>query len=336
MQAQDIMTREVVSVHAAMPIREIAKLLLQRRISAVPVIDDAGIPIGMVSEGDLIGRNDADREARRDWWLTLFAEGEALHPDFLATLKIPDRTAHEIMSAPIISVGENTEIDEVARLLASYHIKRVPVVHEGKIVGIVSRADLVGAMAASAPREIGLTGSSSGSGVLNWVDRHYRHEQQVAAALGSAPEALDHSILSARDFQSLVDCCDRQRDEQRAKERRAASDQRRRNVAELIDTHVPDEKWRIMLHSARQAAEQGDKEFLLLRFPCQLCSDGGRAINVVDTGWPETLRGEAAEIYLRWERDLKLKGFHLVARVLDFPGGVPGDIGLFLVWGVGL
>jgi hypothetical protein len=49
--------------------------------------------------------------------------------------------------------------------------------------------------------------------------------------------------------------------------------------------------------------------------------------------WPGTLRGEAAEIYLRWERDLKPHGFHLTARVLDFPGGIPGDIGLFLVWG---
>ena len=49
--------------------------------------------------------------------------------------------------------------------------------------------------------------------------------------------------------------------------------------------------------------------------------------------WPGTLRGEAAEIYLRWERDLKPHGFHLSARVLDFPGDLPGDIGLFLVWG---
>jgi hypothetical protein len=62
-------------------------------------------------------------------------------------------------------------------------------------------------------------------------------------------------------------------------------------------------------------------------------SDGGRAINVTDPGWPATLRGEAAEIYLRWKRDLVPHGFHLAARVIEFPGGMPGDIGLFLVWG---
>jgi hypothetical protein len=72
---------------------------------------------------------------------------------------------------------------------------------------------------------------------------------------------------------------------------------------------------------------------MLLRFPSQLCSDGGRAINVTEPDWPATLRGEAAEIYLRWERHLKPHGFHLTARVLEFPGGMPGDIGLFLSWG---
>jgi hypothetical protein len=72
---------------------------------------------------------------------------------------------------------------------------------------------------------------------------------------------------------------------------------------------------------------------MLLRFPGELCSDGGRAVNVPDPNWPQTLRGEAAEMYLRWERDLKPCGFHLAARIVDFPGGMPGNIGLFLIWG---
>jgi hypothetical protein len=87
------------------------------------------------------------------------------------------------------------------------------------------------------------------------------------------------------------------------------------------------------VHNARQAAENGQKEFMLLRFPSQLCSDQGRAINAVEPNWASTLRGEAAEIYLRWERDLKPRGFRLSARAPDFPGGFPGDIGLFLAWG---
>ena len=71
---------------------------------------------------------------------------------------------------------------------------------------------------------------------------------------------------------------------------------------------------------------------MLLRFPKQLCRDGGRAIGMREPDWPATLRGQAAEIYLRWMRELKPRGFHLAARVLEFPGGMPGDIGLFLIW----
>lgn len=87
-----------------------------------------------------------------------------------------------------------------------------------------------------------------------------------------------------------------------------------------------------MLHEARLAAEHGQKEFLLFRFPATLCSDRGRAVNAPEPDWPATLRGEAAEMYLRWERDLKPRGFPLRARVLDFPDGMPGDIGLFISW----
>ena len=87
------------------------------------------------------------------------------------------------------------------------------------------------------------------------------------------------------------------------------------------------------MHGAREAAEHGEKEVMLLRVPSDLCTDQGRAINGPLPDWPKTLRGEAAEIYLRWEHDLKPQGFHLTARVLDFPGDKPGDIGLFLIWG---
>jgi hypothetical protein len=121
--------------------------------------------------------------------------------------------------------------------------------------------------------------------------------------------------------------------EHREEARRAAAAGRRQQVNELIEHHVSDENWRALLHQARQAAEHGQKEFMLLRFPSQLCSDGGRAVNAAEPDWPATLRGEGADIHLKWERDLKARGFHLAARVLDFPGGMPGDIGLFLIWG---
>jgi len=147
MKARDVMTTSVVSVTPELHTREVARILDHNAISAVPVVDDQGRPVGMVSEGDLIGRDESAREARCDWWLTLFAEGEMLSPVFLESLRTPDRRVGEIMASPVISVGEETDIDEVARLLTAHRIKRVPVLRDGRIVGIVSRADLVRALA---------------------------------------------------------------------------------------------------------------------------------------------------------------------------------------------
>jgi CBS domain-containing protein len=147
MNARDLMTRDVVSVTADMPMRKIAALLVARRISGVPVIDGGGAPIGIVSEGDLIGRRETECEAREDWWLTLLAEGEDLSPDFLASLNYP--TARDLMSAPVITIREEASLGEIAKLLTTHDIKRVPVVRDGRVVGIVSRADLVRAMVAA-------------------------------------------------------------------------------------------------------------------------------------------------------------------------------------------
>ena len=335
MKARDIMSREVISVGPDTPARDVAKLLLERRISAVPVVDEAGAPIGIVSEGDLVGRDEADREARRDWWLALFAEGEVLNADFVVSLRKKEHVAREIMSGPVVTVDENTDSAEIARLLHSYQIKRVPVVRGGHIVGIVSRADLLRALAEQVPpREARNEGFlSSAFAGLDERFAHFGHTE-LPKQPPSPHDRQDGIRLEAADFRALVDDFNRKEVLEREDARRAAAEQRRRQVAQLINEHIPDERWRALVHQARAAAERGEKEFMLLQFPSQLCSDGGRAINVPEPDWPQTLRGDAAEIYLRWERDLKPHGFHLAARVLDFPGGVPGDIGIFLIWGL--
>jgi CBS domain-containing protein len=148
MRAREVMTVAVVSVAPDTTTLETARILRNHGISAVPVVDDAGKPIGMLSEGDLIGRDDNDRKARRDWWLTLLAQGEELNPEFLASLRTPVTHARDVMTSPVITVGEDEDIRGIARLLIEHHIKRVPVLRDGRIVGIVSRADLVRALAA--------------------------------------------------------------------------------------------------------------------------------------------------------------------------------------------
>jgi len=122
MRARDLMTTDVVTVGPDTPIREIARLLVAHGISAVPVVDASGAPIGVVSEGDLIGRDKSDPDGRRDWWLVFLAEGETLGSDFLASLRDRETTAGELMSAPVIAVSETAEGLEIARLLAAHSI----------------------------------------------------------------------------------------------------------------------------------------------------------------------------------------------------------------------
>jgi len=151
MNARDVMTKAVVSVHPDTPVREIARRRLDKGISAVPVVDNNGTPIGIVSEGDLIRRDQAAREARREWWLETLAEGEQLSPEFLAWLNSQKLAARAIMSAPVITVSEGTEVGEIARLLVARRIKRVPVVRDGRVIGIVAREDLLRTLGPSKP-----------------------------------------------------------------------------------------------------------------------------------------------------------------------------------------
>jgi CBS domain-containing protein len=335
MKASDVMTADVVSVRPDVPVKDVAKTLLTNGISAVPVVDENGSPIGMVSEGDLIPRPEPEREARRDWWLALLAEGEALSHDFLANLKTSNQMASDIMSSPVVSVIPDTDVAEIARLLADYRIKRVPVVQDGHVIGIVSRADLLRALAGQRPAQSSAPDRGYLTGALAALDQHFLHTRHAKpAGDGSPPRKREApgDPLAVGEFQRAVTEFEDRGKRQREEAHRAAAEHRQHQVTELLGEHVSDERWRALLRQARLAAEHGEKEFLLLRFPSQLCTDGGRLINVPDPNWPATLRGEAAEIYVRWQADLKPGGFHLVARVLEFPDGIPGDIGLFLVW----
>ena len=132
MKASDVMTRDVVSVAPDTSVRKVAAVLLSKGISAVPV--GAGAPLGIVSEGDLIGRKEAECEERQDWWLTILAEGEEVNRGLPANFNY--QRASDLMSAPVITVSEETSLRDIAVILTSRRIKRVPVVRDGRIVGI--------------------------------------------------------------------------------------------------------------------------------------------------------------------------------------------------------
>ena len=147
MQARDIMTEQVITVGPDTPVREIATLLLERHISAVPVVDEAGALSGIVSEGDLIHRREIGTEQRgRSWWLRLFEDTTELAERYS---KSHGAKARDVMTRDVVSVAETATVAEIAELLETKHIKRVPVTRDGALAGIVSRANIVRALAAS-------------------------------------------------------------------------------------------------------------------------------------------------------------------------------------------
>ena len=144
MQAADVMTVNVVSVDPEMPVQQIAKLLSDRGISGVPVVEKDGRLVGMISEGDLMRRVETGTQVRRSWWLEMLSTNTELASDYVKT---HGRRARHVMTGKVVTVEETTPLVAIADLLERHRIKRVPVVRNGALVGIVSRANLVRALA---------------------------------------------------------------------------------------------------------------------------------------------------------------------------------------------
>jgi CBS domain-containing protein len=142
MNAADIMTSDVVRVSPDTKLTDLARIMLDNRVSAVPVEQDGRI-VGIVSEGDLLRRVETGTE-RRPSWLELFTSSHQLAAEYVHS---HGRTAGEVMTTQVISVADTTPIAEIAEILESNRIKRVPVLRDGKLVGIVSRANLLQALA---------------------------------------------------------------------------------------------------------------------------------------------------------------------------------------------
>jgi CBS domain-containing protein len=148
MRAVDVMTTNVITVDPDTSVQALATLLSERGISGVPVVDKENRLVGIVSEGDLMHRAETGTERRttrrRSRWLDSIGSDQEAARDYI---KAHARTVSDIMTRDVISVSDTTDLADVATLLETRRIKRVPVLRDGKIVGIVSRANLVRALA---------------------------------------------------------------------------------------------------------------------------------------------------------------------------------------------
>jgi CBS domain-containing protein len=147
MKAKDIMTSPVVTVEPDVGVLQAVRIMLQRRMSGLPVVDKDGRLVGIVTEGDFLRRAETGTQRRRPRWLEFLVGPGRLAQDYARS---HGRKVNEVMTPDPVTIGENASLDDIVKLMEKRQIKRVPVVRGDKVVGIVSRANLLHALASVA------------------------------------------------------------------------------------------------------------------------------------------------------------------------------------------
>ena len=181
MRAIDVMVRNVVTVRPETEVAEAVKLLAEHDVSALPVVDKAGNLVGVLSEADLIHRAEIGTEKHRPWWLEAVTGASTLAEEFA---KSHGKKVGEVMTDGVISVNEETPLSEIATLFERKRIKRVPVVEDGKLVGIVSRSNLVQALAS----------------VVGRIDEHDETDRQIRLDLLSRLQEQSWTDFGSRNI----------------------------------------------------------------------------------------------------------------------------------------
>jgi len=181
MHAVDVMVRDVVTVRSDTDVADAVELLSQHDVSALPVVDEAGNLVGILSEADLIHRVEIGTEKHRPWWLEAVTGASTLAEEFA---KSHGKKVREIMTSGAISVSEETPLAEIAALFERKRIKRVPVVKDGKLVGIVSRSNLIQALAS----------------VVGRMDQHDETDRQIRLDLLSRLQEQSWTDFGSRNI----------------------------------------------------------------------------------------------------------------------------------------
>lgn len=147
MTVEQVMTRNLITVSPAMPIHQAARLMVEHGVSGLPVVDDDGRLVGIISDGDLILRQ--TRRRQRPWWHSFFENGEQLAREYQ---KAAGTTVGEVMTRSVVSISPVWGIETAASIMQNRRIRRLPVVHDGRLVGIVTRADLIKALSTEVGR----------------------------------------------------------------------------------------------------------------------------------------------------------------------------------------
>jgi CBS-domain-containing membrane protein len=215
MNVSDIMTKPVISVTPETPIGEVARLMLQHRISGLPVVDPKGAVVGIVTEGDLLRRVETGTQRRHRHWVELLISPGRLAKEYALANA---RQAGEVMSAEVVAVAPEAALDDVVALMERHHIKRVPVIDGGRLVGIVSRANMVRALVHNLARMAALA-AGKGAG-----DEDIR--ERILAEIAQQPWGPRASV-DVRVAAGIVELCG------------SITDERERTALRVLAENIP-------------------------------------------------------------------------------------------------
>ena len=203
MKAADVMRHKVVTVSPDNSIAEAAKIMLDHSVSGLPVVDGKGALVGMLTEGDLLRRSETGTERNRPHWLEFILGPGRLASDYVHS---HGRKVAEVMTRKVVAVAPETPLDEVVRLMERHHIKRLPVLEHDRIVGIVSRASLLPALAhlASAAPPIAAADTEIRTRILQAIDKaHWTGRSLVDVIVRDGVADLHGVILDERERAAL-------------------------------------------------------------------------------------------------------------------------------------
>ncbi|MGO9392332.1 CBS domain-containing protein [Rhodoblastus sp.] len=334
--ASDVMTSRVVTVGPDDTARAAAEAMLRLHVSGLPVVDSEGRPLGVVSESDFRFSDATTRERQREAWVAVLAGGQDIAANYLDALEREGETVRQIMSKPALCVDQDAPIAGVADLMTQHRVKRILVTRLGAVVGVITRADLL-RFFAPGERKPAMPVTSEAVEALGEDIRialaKLRPTAPPPPPAPALPAEAPQGAVTAASLKEMVNAFERDKAQMRDEASWQAHKKRNELVRELLAARFTETEFVNLVSFASEAARRGESGVAALTFPAALCTDGGRAINQPDPDWPATLRGKAADFFLRWDKQLRPLGFALSARIVSFPDGFPGDAELSLVWG---
>jgi hypothetical protein len=143
---------------------------------------------------------------------------------------------------------------------------------------------------------------------------------------------MAEGLITPEELRRIADEKEMEQAREALEKKRKAEDEQHHLRDAFLSQEIHPQVFERVSRVVKGAAERGEREVLLFRFPSAYCTDGGRAINNYEIDWPKTLTGFAKRAHEFWQKEFEPKGYKMGAQIMDFPGGVPGDVGIFLRW----